>query len=392
MSPKRNLKKVGSQQGPIGPKRLLKWGAGALGLDWNAYQALSGCVVERLQRRMSDLGCRDAEDYRRILLGASGDGDADELRVLQQSVLQIDISRFFRTGTLWQYLLASVLPEMLRTAVARQRPCRCWCLGAGLGEEIYSLKACWELGLNHIDTHGAARPGLEIVVSEISQESLDFARIGEYVVQHGNLDKCKQKTWASWHSGGAETFREVPTDWRSSMFVQLSSGNLRVAKRLRKGISWRCESWSEALDSGDPAGWLSDVGGPFHLIFGRHGPFFYPDMPSQRALLGFCAQALDPQGYLVIGRDESRRFAKHIVDAAPMLVNIPRPSCGCRTNGDCDPLPPPLFKARRKRALAASRAPAGCPPACQGGAAEAARCGLCAAAVGEPGKMVWRKA
>ena len=94
-------------RGPDDWQGLLKWAAGRLGLRLGAYWSLKGVVRERLQERVAALGCADLQAYQRLL-----EAGEDELQVLQTSVLQIDISRFFRTGTLWQFLMASVLPQL----------------------------------------------------------------------------------------------------------------------------------------------------------------------------------------------------------------------------------------------------------------------------------------
>merc|ERR1712107_207023 len=81
-------------------------------------------------------------------------------------------------------------------------------------------------------------------------------------------------------------------------------------KRLRQGITWRCESWDTTSECEE---WLETVGGPFNLILGRHGPFFYPDRDSQLRILKFCASsALVSGGLLVVGKSESKRLAKNI--------------------------------------------------------------------------------
>lgn len=360
--------------GPEDWKKLLKWAAGALGLHWGAYQSLHWVVFERLCRRIEQLGCEDLDQYRKILKGISGEGDADELRELHLSVLQIDISRFFRTGSVWQFMLAVVLPDLFRSCAAQQVACRCWIMGAGLGEEVYSLKACWELGLGHVAVESdGIRPELEIVVSELSQESLNFGKEGEYSAQQGSLRKSKQKTWAAWDSKGSETFKEVPEAWVDRMFTFLPTGNAKVTKRLRKGIAWRCESWSAAIEECSEQDWLDDVGGPFHFILGRHGPFFYPDLASQRRLLTFCESALEADGYLLTGRDESARFSRRVAPlAAPLLASVRRPACVCGAG----PLPPSLFGTAKAKKAA--------PPPGE----RCARCGPC---LGEPGRMVWKK-
>merc|ERR1712232_66589 len=157
-----------------------------------------------------------------------------------------------------------------------------------------------------------------------------------------------------------------PDAWLSDMFTTKSNGDRRITKLLRKGISWRCESWLAPLESND---WLAAVGGKFDIILGRHGPFFYPDTAQQRKLLAFCASALDKNGFLVIGRDESSHFAKTISGAAPTLSQMPRPACIC---GAGPRLPPACFRTKRARG-----------PASQ-------NCMTCAPHVGKPGKMVWQ--
>jgi len=331
---------------------------------------------------MEAVGCAgNLQEYEKLLCLKPSDGGIEpgELQMLSETVLQIDISRFFRTGSMWQYLLAFVMPELLRRCAEKGDPCRCWVMGAGLGEEVYSLKACWELGLNHVMKDGECneegrrkKPHLQIVVSEISRDGLSFARAGDYAAAQGPLKKCKQGAWAAWDSSGAETFREVPEPWLSQMFSAQARGSMRISKRLRSHISWRCESWDAPLSSSD---WLDEVGGPFHLILGRHGPFFYPGLAAQKQLLDFIAtSALETGGYLAVGRDESKRFAQKIAAGQPGLVCEKRPSCVC---GQGEGLPSSYFRAphvhKKKRAASASV------------------CSLCGPQLGQPGRMLWKK-
>merc|ERR1712232_43276 len=134
-------------------------------------------------------------------------------------------------------------------------------------------------------------------------------------------------------------------------------------------ISWRCESWDAPLDC---EGWLDAVGGPFNLILGRHGPFFYPERSCQLRLVKFCASALVSGGCLVVGKAESKRFAKNIAASVPELSDVSRPQCICGAGR----LPRVFFK-RSKRAKYA--------------VPTHGQCTKCAPHIGTPGKMVWRR-
>lgn len=351
----------------LGPewRKLLRWGSRALGLDWRAYDAMHTTILDRLRRRMSDLECSNLEEYRRILQDS---GEA-ELSELHRCVLQVDISSFFRNCGLWQFLLSTVLPELWRNSLANGQPCRCWIMGAGLGEEVYSLRACWEFGLAQLAAGSTPPPRLEIVVSEIAEDGVSFARTGIYDA-HGPIRNCKQRKWEGWNAWEAKTFRDVPEQWLTHMFSCQGDDAVRVVKQLRQGITWRCESWDAALEC---EGWLETVGGPFDLILGRHGPFFYPERASQLRLVKFCASnALVDGGFLVVGKAESKRFAKKVEEAAPNLTHVSRPLCICRAGR----MPKAWFK-RSKKARTAVR-PHG-------------QCTKCVSQIGNPGKMVWRK-
>ena len=52
----------------------------------------------------------------------------------------ITISRFFRDGPVWQYLISTALPELAEMAAQEGGPVRVWVMGFSSGEEVYSLK------------------------------------------------------------------------------------------------------------------------------------------------------------------------------------------------------------------------------------------------------------
>merc|ERR1711871_371705 len=80
-----------------------------------------------------------------------------------EAMTHITISRFFRDGPVWQYMLSTVLPTVAALATEADGPMRTWIMGFSSGEEVYSLKAAWALGMAH---HRGALPELEIIASE----------------------------------------------------------------------------------------------------------------------------------------------------------------------------------------------------------------------------------
>ena len=116
-------------------------------------------ITARMRRRDTD----SHAEYERLLRE-----DAAERRALMDA-LTINVTEFFRNPEMWD-----VLRDVLRERTAEQRRVRVWSAPAADGREPYSVAmlAC--------DDPEIDESRIEVLGSDISEEALENARIGEY--------------------------------------------------------------------------------------------------------------------------------------------------------------------------------------------------------------------
>jgi chemotaxis methyl-accepting protein methylase len=143
----------------------------------------------------------------------------------------------------------------------------CWSAGCASGEQPYTLRIIWELGM----PEGRTRVPLRLVATDADEAVLAHARTACY---------------------GVGSLKELPLDWWDRAFNR-QGDRLRVRDELREGIEFRREDLTAQM----PAG-------PFHLILCRNLVFTYFDEPLQHEVLGRMAERLIDGGYLVVGAHE----------------------------------------------------------------------------------------
>jgi two-component system CheB/CheR fusion protein len=88
----------------------------------------------------------------------------------------IKVTRFFRDPSLFDMLRASILPDLIATAIAEQRDLRLWSAGCATGEEAYSLA----LVLADLLSDRPNAPRARIFATDLDELALTFARRGVY--------------------------------------------------------------------------------------------------------------------------------------------------------------------------------------------------------------------
>lgn len=240
---------------------FLQWALPRLDLRWQGFRKVHGQVCKRLNRRVKKLGLKGFAAYRERLTT-----DPDEWTVLD-GLCHITISRFFRDRRVFETLSQRVFPEIAARAAQEQRQARFWSAGCASGEEPYTLKILWDLGM------ASAFPGVgcSVVATDVDDVVLERARKGCY--SRGSL-------------------RELPEAFIIQGFDRV--GELFcVRPRHRDGVSFlhqdlRCEA----------------PNGPFDLILCRNVAFTYFEAPLQREVLRRLVEGLSVPGYLVMGAQE----------------------------------------------------------------------------------------
>ena len=148
---------------------LLEYIRDSRGFDFTGYKRTS--LERRVRRRMEQVGITDVEAYRDHL-----EVHAEEFTALFNTIL-INLTAFFRDPEAWQYLREVVVPDLL--LAKPDGPLRVWSAGCASGQEAYSLAICFAeaLGLEEF------RRRVKIYATDVDHEALAQARAASYTAQ-----------------------------------------------------------------------------------------------------------------------------------------------------------------------------------------------------------------
>ena len=140
---------------------------GASHIDFTLYRDTT--IKRRMLRRMAVRGITTLADYAGRLVG-----DATEIKILLKDVL-INVTSFFRDRVVFDAVRTLVFPHLAKESVD-DAPIRIWVVACSTGQEAYSLAI--EL-IEHFEREEHRRP-IQIFATDISESSLNIARIGTY--------------------------------------------------------------------------------------------------------------------------------------------------------------------------------------------------------------------
>ena len=243
--------------------KFLQYVLPRLGMSWPGFRKVRRQVCKRVDRRIRDLGLEDVTAYREYL-----DRHAPEWLVLDK-LCRISISRFYRDKRVFDLLRNEVLPQLAVLAASRG-DCRiqAWSAGIASGEEVYSLKLVWELGVHE----QFPSLSLDITATDAEPKMLERACLGQY--QHSSV-------------------KDLPKEWMEVAFRK-SGDEFSVNAIFREGIRFLLQD----IRREQPAG-------PFDLILCRHVVFTYFDQEVQEEVSRQMVARLRAGGALVIGKQES---------------------------------------------------------------------------------------
>jgi chemotaxis protein methyltransferase CheR len=235
-----------------------KISAGA-GFTIGAYK--DKCMRRRIAVRMRACGVHSYADYQALL--ERSPAEYDRLR----DALTINVTRFYRNAETWSLLRRDVLPELCQAGTEL----RAWSAGCSSGEESYTL-AILIAGL--LDSLG--RP-----------EQLERVTIDATDIDRASLDRAAGARYR------LEALSDMPDDLVRSYFESDGDGH-RVIARVRRRVLVRPLDLStdRPLRRG------------YHLILCRNVVIYF-DRPMQERLFQTFADALEPGGYLVLGKVET---------------------------------------------------------------------------------------
>ena len=210
---------------------------------------------------MREFGLEDFSAYRARL-----EADPSEWRILDECC-HITISRFFRDKGTFDVIRMQVLPDIAARARREGRDAQVWSVGCASGEEPYTLKILWDVGV----ASGYPGVSLSIIASDVDKAMLARAREG-----------CFERT----------SLHELPLPLIEQAFER-EGARYCIKPKHREGIVFldqdiRTESPSRIVD----------------LILCRYVAFTYFAVPLQRKVLADILERLRPHGYLVIGSHE----------------------------------------------------------------------------------------
>lgn len=244
---------------------FLQWALPRLGRKWSGYRKVRGQVKGRLKERLAELGLDDLQAYRSHL-----EENREEWEVLDD-FCRITISRFYRGRATFDALREEVLPALARVArMAGRSVVRAWCIGSASGEEVYTLRLCWDLDV------GADFPDLQfqIIGTDAGAHMVERARRGCY--PEGSL-------------------KELPPGWAERAFEQIGDEEepFCLSQAYRQDVEFRLQDVRHVQPDG-----------PFDLVFCRYVVFIYFDETTQREVLADIVDTMGEGAALVIGPKE----------------------------------------------------------------------------------------
>jgi len=222
-------------------------------------------VYGRLVRRLRRLGL-DSFDQYCALLQRDGSGELEPFT----NAITTSFTAFFREPHHFDYLVATLLPELVRDKAADKR-LRIWSAGCSTGEEPYSIAMALAETIPRLDLWDA-----QILATDIDSNVLAKGESGIYAEDRiAGVSADRKRRW--FHKGGGG-----------------NAGKVRVVPELRRLVRFHklnlVDTWP--------------MRGPFDFIFCRNVVIYF-DKPTQTALFDRFARLLEHGSPLFIGHSES---------------------------------------------------------------------------------------
>ncbi|HEY3246117.1 MAG TPA: protein-glutamate O-methyltransferase CheR, partial [Phycisphaerae bacterium] len=264
---------------------LLDYLKRARGFDFTAYKR--GSLMRRVRRRMQTVAIEDFTRYTDYLEVHPG-----EFAQLFNTIL-INVTSFFRDPTAWEYVSQEVIPRILASK-GEAGAIRVWSAGCASGEEAYTLAM---LLAEHLG-HDVFRQRVKIYATDVDEDALNKARHAAY---------------------SEKDLESVPAALREKYFGA-DKGRISFDRALRRNVIFGRHD----LLSDPP---ISRV----DLLVCRN-TLMYFNTEGQTRILSRFYQALNPDGYLFLGRAEM--LIGHANLFAPLELNkrvfIPVSKAGLR--------------------------------------------------------------
>jgi len=218
-------------------------------------------IYARLARRLRALKMRHFDEYCALLLQETSPETPEFV-----NAITTNLTSFFREKHHFDYLAASLLPELYKLKNASRR-IRIWSAGCSTGEEPYSIAMT-------VSNCSAFRDwDVKILATDLDTNVVAKAKEGVYSFQKGDL---------------------IPKDYSQYFEKSKDSDFIRMKKGIRELITFK------------PLNLLKPwpMKGKFDLIFCRNVVIYF-DEPTQRTLFDRYSKSLQAKGHLFIGHSEN---------------------------------------------------------------------------------------
>jgi PAS domain S-box-containing protein len=227
-------------------------------VDFSLYKPAT--IKRRIQRRMLVRETPDLDQYVRYL-----HAHPSEIHDLFEDIL-IPVTSFFREPETFQALQNEIFPKIVANA-RKTKSIRIWVAGCSTGEEAYSIAIAL---LEHLGGHSTAIK-IQIFGTDLSERGIQVARNGLYAesaVQNVSRDRLRR------------------------FFLKTESG-YQIAKSIREICIFARHNLAQ-----DP---------PFAKLdlISCQNVFIYLEAALQKRILAGFQYALQPSGFLVLGKSET---------------------------------------------------------------------------------------
>jgi len=227
------------------------------GYDFHAYKP--GTISRRVRRRLNLLRIERLEEYVALLRS-----DTNEVERLANDLL-INVTSFFRDGTVWDEVVAKVLAPLIENA--GDRPVRIWVPACSSGEEPYTLAMLLHEYCERTD-RGC---DWQIFASDLDEYAIEKGRAGVY----------------------PESIAGDVSDERLAKFFVRGANGFQIQKALREKVVFAKQDV------------LSDP--PFSRLdlISCRNLLIYIDKNNQNRLIETFHFALNDNGYLLLGTSDT---------------------------------------------------------------------------------------
>ena len=235
-----------------------------LGYQWEGFRRVRKQVCKRIQKRLVTLNLPNCSYYYSYL-----EQNAEEWKILD-SFCYITISRFYRDRKVFEILQHKILPLLAQNAFKEnQVEVRSWSAGCCSGEEPYTLQILWHLDLL---PKISKQLQLQLVATEQHSDLISRAERGQYP---------------------KSSLKDLPKTFQEEAFIQSESKYI-LKNHFKTDVRFFKQDIRQQLPDGS-----------FDLILCRNLVFTYFQQDLQLKLLEKFIKKLRPNGFLVLGANES---------------------------------------------------------------------------------------